>query len=187
MKKRLILSAALVMTAVGCKMAEPQVMPTPTPASSSAAVSTPTSGGVCSTLSPAPSLPAADTIWSTNPTPSVPSSQFIVVSTCEAVGTYVAMGVNTQSGSFTFMFKGGKASRAETFAKLYAAGVPVTVYTGPMTVKTGQQVINFDPCTTTGGAPIPAGIGDDPRDPPVPPGIAEVSWCTANTMATVKQ
>jgi hypothetical protein len=97
------------------------------------------------------------------------------------------MGVDTQAGSFTFMFKGGKATRAETFAKLYAAGVPVTVYTGPMTVKTGQKVIDFDPCTTTGGAPIPAGIGDDPRDPPVPPGIAEVSWCTANTMATVKQ
>ena len=186
MKKRLILSAALMMAAAGCKLLEPQ--PTPLP------------GAQCSTLGPAPSLPPAQPIVDTSAMPSVPSSQFIIVSTCEATGTYVATGVDTQAGRFTFLFKGGSSTRSAAFAKLYAAGVPVTVYTGSVTLKAGE-VTPFDPCARTGDAPkeptspgigddprdppVPPGIGDDPRDPPVPPGIAALAWCTANALTAV--
>ncbi|HVG58553.1 MAG TPA: hypothetical protein VNA24_08355 [Hyalangium sp.] len=166
MKKRLILPVALALTASGCTLMG--VQPTPPP------------GGQCTSLSPPPSLPAAQIITKTGVVPPIPTSKFIIASTCEATGTYVAVGVDTQAGNFTFMFKGGAGSRAMTFAKLYEAGVPVTVYTGNVTLK-GAVTTNFDPCATTGAAP--PGIGDDPRDPPVPPGIAELSWCTANSLA----
>jgi hypothetical protein len=170
MKKRLILSAALGLAASGCTLMG--IQPTPPP------------GGQCTSLSPAPSLPLGQRIASTDVVPPVPSSKFIVVSTCETTGTYVATGVDTQAGNFTFMFKGGAGSRSKVFEKLYEAGVPVTVYTGNVTLK-GAETTNFDPCASSG--PTPPAIGDDPRDPPVPPGIAALAWCTANSLTGVTQ
>lgn len=171
MKKRLILSAALALMASGCTLLAQQ----PPPAA----------GGQCTSLSPAPSLPLGQRIASTDVVPPVPSSQYIVASMCESTGTYVATGVDTQAGSFTFMFKGGAGSRDKVFEKLYEAGVPVTVYTGNVTLK-GAETTNFDPCASSGPTP-PPGIGDDPRDPPVPPGIAALAWCTANSLIAVTQ
>ncbi len=172
MKKRLILPAALMMTATGCALMGLQPAPSP--------------GGECSTLAPAPSLPQAQNIPAHSVAPSPPSSQFIIASTCEATGTYVATGVDLQAGSFTFMFKGGPSTRTDAFAKLNAAGVPVTIYAAPVMMKAGTEQTSFDPCATSGGTPPPPGIGDDPRDPPVPPGIAALAWCTANALAAVK-
>jgi hypothetical protein len=178
MKKRLILSAALAMAAAGCKLVEPQVNPS-------------TSGEPCSatTMAAIPSLPQAQIIIAHSVAPSPPPSQYIVASTCEATGTYVATGVDLKAGSFTFFFKGGPSTRSDAFTKLKAAGVPVTLYDAPMMMKTGDQQLEFDPCAASGGTPphqAAPGIGDDPRDPPVPPGIAEVSWCNANTLEAAK-
>jgi hypothetical protein len=178
MKKRLILSAALAMAAAGCKLVEPQVI-------SSA------SGEPCSTntMAAMPSLPQAQIVIAHSVAPSPPPSQYIVASTCEATGTYVATGVDLNAGSFTFFFKGGPSTRADAFAKLNAAGVPVTIYNAPMMMKTGTEDLSFDPCATPDGTPqqqVAPGIGDDPRDPPVPPGFAEVSWCNANTLEAAK-
>jgi hypothetical protein len=128
--------------------------------------------------------------------PTLPGSQFIVVGVCESTGAYLATGVDVQGGRFTFQLKGTAASRSTAFRSFYGAGVPVTVYSGRVALKVGRGT-TFDPCAaTTEGSeisddprepPVPPGISDDPRDPPVPPGIASLAWCTANSLTAVTQ
>lgn len=178
MKKTLALSAALVLAAAGCKMMEPRPDPT---------------GGQCSAPGgSAPSFPPLQRVPDTAPPPSLPSAQFIVVSSCEPTGTYVAAGVNTRDGRFTFLIKGTAATKSAAFARFYAAGVPVTVYTAPVKLTAGAGTPA--PASTEPPPPPPPGptptptpgddpgtddgsifqpcdnIGDDPKDPTIPTG-----------------
>jgi hypothetical protein len=199
MKKTLALSAALVLATAGCKILEPR----PDPA-----------GGQCSAPGgSAPSLPPLQNIPETAPPPSLPSAQFIVVSSCEPTGTYVATGVNTRDGRFTFLIKGTAATKSAAFARFYAAGVPVTVYTGPvkLTAGTGAPAPSAPEPPPPGPTPVPTppddpntddgsifrpcdNIGDDPEDPQVPTGYPPydplekfkiLSWRTANALDAI--
>jgi hypothetical protein len=176
MKKRLILSAALALPVAGCALLAPQTTLQP--------------AGPCTTFADVPSLPQAQVVIAHSVAPSPPPSQYIIASTCEATQTYVSLGVDLKTGGFTFMYKGGPSTRSDAFSKLNAAGAPVTLYNAPMVMKAGQEELSFDPCATSGETPPPAthapGIGDDPRDPPVPPGIAAVAWCTAKSQEASK-
>jgi hypothetical protein len=201
MKKTLALSAALVLTAAGCKMMEPRPDP---------------SGGQCTAPGGmAPRLPPLQRIPDTAPPPSLPSAQFIVVGTCEPTGTYVATGVNTRDGRFTFLIKGTAATRSAAFARFYAAGVPVTVYTSPVRLTAGAGTPASSPTEpppppppgptptpTPGDDPGDGGIifrpcdqiGDDPKEPDVPTGAPPydplenfkiLSWRTASSLDAI--
>lgn len=200
MKKTLALSAALVLAAAGCKMMEPRPDPT--------------GGGQCRAPGgPAPSLPPLQRIPDTSTPPPLTGAQFIIVSSCESTGTYVATGVNTRDGRFTFLVKGTAATRSAAFARFYAAGVPVTVYTAP--VKLTARAETSTPTSTEppppGPTPAPTpssesstdeglifrpcdNIGDDPEDPKIPTGYPPpdalerfqiLSWRTANALDAI--
>lgn len=198
MKKTLALSAALVLSAAGCKMMEPRPDP---------------SEGQCRAPGgPAPSLPPLQRIPDTAPPPPLTGAQFIIVSSCEPTGEYVATGVDTRAGRFTFLIKGTAATRPAAFARFYAAGVPVTVYTAPvkLTAGTGTPAPSTEP-PPPGPTPIPTPgddpgsdgdlifrpcdkIGDDPKEPDVPTGYPPndplkrfqiLSWRTANALDAI--
>jgi len=200
MKKTLALSAALVLAAAGCKILEPRPDPT---------------GGQCSAPGgTAPNLPPLQQIPDTSSPPSLPSAQFIVVGLCDPTGTYVATGVNTRDGRFTFLIKGTAATRAAAFSRFYASGVPVSVYTGPVRLTAGMgtaaPTAPEPPPPPPGPTPTPTPgdppssekpifnpceqIGDDPQEPDVPTGVPPwdplekfkiLSWRTANALDAV--
>jgi hypothetical protein len=199
MKKTLILSAALILGAAGCKVLEPRPEPT---------------GGQCSAPGgAAPNLPPLQQVPDTAPPPSLPSAQFIVVSTCGPTGAYVATGVDTRAGRFTFLIKGTAATRSAAFSRFYAAGVPVTVYTAPVKLTAGAgtpaPASPEPPPPGPTPAPTPPGgpstddgsifrpcdnIGDDPEEPQVPTGYPPpdplekfkiLSWRTANALDAI--
>jgi len=114
MKNKLLLCAALALFAAGCKLTEPRPTPTEAPA---------TPGG------PAPTAPPVQTIPDTGTIPALPPSTHIIVGLCPSTNAYTAMGVNTETRSFTFLLKGGRATQQQAFTQFYASRAPVTVYT----------------------------------------------------------
>jgi hypothetical protein len=140
MKKVLVLSAVLALALAGCKMMEPRPP-------------LPPEGGECSAPGgPAPKPPPAQSIPDVGPVPSLPKSTNIVVGLCLATGRYEALGVDTQTRQFTFMYRGGRATQAAAFSRFYEARVPVAVYTSPVRLTARGAV----PATGSMSAPAPA-------------------------------
>lgn len=198
MKRMLWLYAAVALLATGCKVLEPK----PTPTEDSA-----TPGG------PAPTPPPAQRIPDTGTLPALPPSTHIVVGLCPATNSYTAMGVNTDTRSFTFLLKGGRATQQQAFAQFYASRVPVTVYTdrvklrgtapapstkptppppSPSPTAVPQQTQEadeptYDPCTDIGDpAPEP---GPKPTgstwEPDQFTSFKNLSWYTANALNAI--
>jgi hypothetical protein len=200
MKSKLLLCAALALLVAGCKVLEPRPTPPEDPA---------TPGG------PAPTPPPVQSIPDTATLPALPPSTHIIVGLCPSTNSYTAMGVNTDTRSFTFLRTGRRATQPQAFAQFYSSGAPVTVYTGRVKLRgtapapsvaptppppspsptavpnqetqgsTGEPT--YDPCTD---------IGDPlPEPSPKPTGsnwkpdqftsFKNLSWYTANALNAV--
>jgi hypothetical protein len=141
MKSKLWLYAALALFAAGCKLTEPR----PTPDDRA------TPGG------PAPAVPPLQAIPDTGTLPALPPSTHIVVGLCPSTGAYTAMGVNTETGSFSFLLKGGRATQQQAFTQFYARRVPVTVYTDRVRLRGTQPAPSVQPSTPP-PAPLPTAV-----------------------------
>ncbi|HYI00648.1 hypothetical protein [Hyalangium sp.] len=202
MKSKLWLYAVLALFAAGCRLMEPR----PTPADDRA-----TPGG------PAPAAPPVQTIPDTGTLPALPPSTHIVVGLCPSTGTYNAMGVNTETRSFTFQLKGGRATQQQAFTQFYASRAPVTVYTqrvklrgtppapsvepstappspSPMAVprqETGStDEPTYDPCADIGDPlpePTPKPTGSQEDPSPQTAAFQQLSWYTAHSLAAVSE
>ena len=125
MKKVLVWAAALALALAACKTMEPR--PDQPPAA----------GDCTEPGGEVPRSPPAQTIPETGTVPAVPQSTQIVVGLCPSTGQYQAMGVNTQTGQFTFAWRGGRATQPQAFMRFYEARVPVTVYTSAVRLTAG--------------------------------------------------
>lgn len=159
MKKALVLSAVLALALAGCKTMEPRPPP-------------PTEGGECSAPGgPAPKPPPTQSIPDVGPVPAPPKSTNIVVGYCPTTGQYAAMGVDTQTRQFTFMYRGGRATQAAAFSRFYEARVPVAVYTSPVRLTARGAVPATGSMSALAPAPAPApapATGPAPLPTPAP-------------------
>jgi hypothetical protein len=191
MKKLLFVPALLALMLGGCRILEPRPEP-----SSGAQCAAP--GGTAPTAPPMQSVPDSGAL------PALAPSSHIITGLCGPTGAYVALGVDTQSRRFTFMLKGSRVTQQAAFSRFYAARVPVTVYTAPVTLVGHGGTPPPNPTPPPSPAPVPgpndgsdsppwifdpcANIGDDPKDPKVPTGrpppwpldvFKDLSWQTA--------
>jgi hypothetical protein len=145
MRNKLLLFTSVALIVAGCKLLEP--LPTKPPADCSQP------GGE------APKPPPLQSIPDTGTVPSLPPSTHIVVGLCPSTSAYTAMGVDTQTKSFTFLIKGGRASQQQAFNQFYAARVPVTVYTQRVQLR--------------GNTPAPSPAPEQPPPAPVPTAVPQ--------------
>jgi hypothetical protein len=146
MRKALFVSAALGLAVSGCKTMDPQPESPAGTASSTSLILLPTT-------------PVVQTIPDIGPVPVLPRSSHAVVTLCERTGAYAAAGVDAQARRITFVLKGGRLTQAAALSRLFAAHIPVTVYTAPVRVQGRAQT----------PAPVPQPLPPAPAPNLLPP------------------
>jgi hypothetical protein len=131
-------------------------------------------------VAPARPLPPVQPAGSTFPG----GTDVLVAAVCPDGGGFAAEGVITPRREISFRWVGNAEAAARFFALAHRSGLPLVVYTGPVTLHRTPEGVRptYNPCPP----PLEGQIGDpDPRDP-VPTGDKPADdgrWVTFSSVA----